>query len=69
VVAEPALDLNGIAAFREQDRGAGVTEGVEANPRKVRILPSGLEYSPEDIALADDHQVLVTDLTTGETLS
>jgi hypothetical protein len=24
VVAEPALDLNGIAAFREQDRGASV---------------------------------------------
>jgi len=46
MMTKPALDLNGVAAFREQDRGAGVTEGVEADPRKVRSLPSGLEHSP-----------------------
>ena len=49
MVAEPALDLNCIAAFREKDGGAGVTEGVEADPRKVCGLPSGLEHSPEDV--------------------
>jgi len=48
-MTEPALDLNCVAAFREQDRGAGMTESVEADPQKVCGLPSGLEHSPEDV--------------------
>jgi len=30
-VPEPTLDLNRVAAFREQNRGAGVAERVEAD--------------------------------------
>jgi hypothetical protein len=32
VVPEPMLDLYGVAAFREQHRGAGMAEGVD--PRR-----------------------------------
>src|ERR1700722_4634330 len=34
-MTEPALDLNCVAAFREQDRGAGMTERGEADPQKA----------------------------------
>ena len=49
MVAKPALHLDGVAAFREQDRGAGVAEGVEAYPGKLCGLTNRLEHSPEDV--------------------
>src|ERR1700704_4700234 len=48
-VAEAALGLDGGAALGEQQRGAGVPEGVEADPLQARLLACWLQHTAEDV--------------------
>jgi hypothetical protein len=59
MMAEPALDLDRVAAFHEQNRGADVTEGVEADPRKARGQITGIDQKGTLMFRLDgsDHQL------------
>src|SRR5450759_1580769 len=66
VVAEPSLYLNRVAALGEQERGARVAEGVEANPLQACLLTRRQQHASTQVAHVKElpvaggaHEVLV----------
>jgi hypothetical protein len=48
-MAEPPLDLHGVAAIGEQHGRAGVPERVEPSPGRIRFLRRGLEHAAAQV--------------------
>lgn len=55
---EPLLDLYGIAALREEHRGARVSEGMEADPGDARLFGGRVEHPALDVRVHDRRAAL-----------